>query len=121
MNKSYKTGKVLFIIALILFILITLIMSIEMINIYIQRNNEGYNLGLNVAAFLIIYVIILGAPIHFIVSILSFISMIKFRKIIKSNSNSSKNIKILRKSSILLTFLPPLVEIMFAVFCILLA
>ena len=57
MSKSFKIGKIIFIISLILYILLTAIMTLELGLIYARRNLEDFNLGLNIAAFLILYVI----------------------------------------------------------------
>ena len=54
MSKSFKIGKLIFIISLILYILLTAIMTLELGLIYARRNLEDYNLGLNIAAFLIL-------------------------------------------------------------------
>ena len=121
MSKSFKIGKIIFIISLILYILLTAIMILELGLIYARRNLEDFNLGLNIAAFLILYVIIFGIPVYSIVLILNIISSLLFRKNNKNKINVSKKEKVYSLLSTLFIFIPLITEGIFILICKILA
>ena len=121
MSKSFKIGKIIFIISLILYILLTAIMTLELGLIYARRNLEDFNLGLNIAAFLILYVIIFGIPVYSIVLILNIISSILFRKNNKNKINVPKKEKVYSLLSTLFIFIPLITEGIFILICKILA
>lgn len=115
MNKSFKAGKILYLISLIFYLILTAFLILFLIK-EIKNVQQNQN-NINIAAFLIIGVIIFGVPGYSLITILDLISVILLSINFKKQENKNKKDKIsLIKSSIFL-ILPIITEITFFVIC----